>query len=322
MKAGPLLRLLAAGVPCSGEMLGQALGISRAAVWKQVQFLRQQGWVVETLPRQGYRLQPAIELLSATALEPLLAASGLRLIVHEETTSTNADVLNAFAAGQGHALVVLAESQTQGRGRHGRSWYAPYARNFIASLGWRFEMAAAQLAGLSLALGVAVARSLEALQPELAIGLKWPNDLQVDGRKLGGLLVELAGDAAGPCEVVIGLGLNHHLDEADRARIDQAATALSACGVATTRQDLAVRLVLALRDACVQFADSGFASFHADYARYDSLRDRPLQAWRGQEKILGFGRGVDEQGALCIESMGQLWRVHSGEVSVREYTAA
>ncbi len=322
MKAGPLLHLLAAGELCSGEMLGQALGISRAAVWKQVQALRQQGWVVETVPRQGYRLRPAIELLSVADLQARLAAAGLRLSVHEETTSTNADVLQAFAAGQGHAQVVLAESQTQGRGRHGRSWYAPYARNFIGSLGWRFEMAAAQLAGLSLALGVAVARCLEELQPTLAIGLKWPNDLQIGGRKLGGLLVELAGDAAGPCEVVIGLGLNHHLDSKDHAHIDQAAIALAACGCEITRQDLAVRLVLALRDACKQFTESGFAAFHGDYARYDSLRDRPLQAWRGQERLLGYGRGVDEQGALCIESMGQLWRVHSGEVSVREHLAA
>ncbi len=322
MKASPLLRLLASGEWRSGEELGQSLGISRAAVWKQVQALRDKGWNLQTAAAHGYRLEPPIEWLDEQALAQALAPHGLQVCVHEETASTNADVFAAFSRGQGHALVVLAESQTQGRGRHGRSWYSPYACNFMGSLGWRFEQAASELAGLSLALGVAVAGCVNAILPTRRVGLKWPNDIQIDGCKLGGLLVELAGDASGPSQVVIGLGLNHHLSQDDRQRIDQKVISLADCAVDISRQLLAERLVLALQTACLVFARQGFAAFQADYAALDVLRDQPVQAWRGQERIQGWGRGVSATGALCIESMGQWLEVNSGEVTLRGDPAA
>ncbi|HEX7025963.1 MAG TPA: biotin--[acetyl-CoA-carboxylase] ligase, partial [Gammaproteobacteria bacterium] len=194
----------------SGESLGQALGLSRAAVWKHMQALQADGLVCEAVHGKGYRLSVPVEPLDSGVIRLALSSShadALELIVLDETDSTNGHLLARAVQRPPHVLVCLAEQQTAGRGRRGRSWQSPYGTSLALSLMWRFEAGAAALAGLSLATGVVVAESLEQAGAA-GLQLKWPNDLVWQGRKLGGILLEVAGDVTGPCYVVIGIGLN------------------------------------------------------------------------------------------------------------------
>ncbi|NNM51298.1 MAG: biotin--[acetyl-CoA-carboxylase] ligase [Pseudomonadales bacterium] len=315
LKELPLLRLLSGGEPLSGESLGRLLGMSRAAVWKQVQQLRQQGYEIESLAGRGYRLVPPLELLNILDLQAALSTVGLHVDLRFSTDSTNRDVLDAFAQDQGHAYMVIAEQQMAGRGRRGRNWVSPLARNFYGSLGWRFDFAASGLAGLSLAVGVGVAQCLESVIGR-PIFLKWPNDLVVDAHKLGGILIELAGDASGPCDVVIGLGVNHHGFPEGGGVVDQPVTALQAWGK-ISRFDLAVKLGMAMADVVSRFDHEGFAAFKSEFIARDGLKDRPLICYQGGRELRGWGRGVAEDGSLLLESSGTIYKVNSGEVSIR-----
>ncbi len=315
LKELPLLHLLAAGEPLSGESLGESLGMSRAAIWKQVQQLRQQGYPIESLTGRGYRLETPLELLHHEQLQAALSSTDLLVDLRFSTDSTNRDVLDAFAQNRGHGYVVIAEQQLAGRGRRGRSWVSPRARNFYGSLGWRFEFAAAGLAGLSLAVGVGVAQALEPIlgQPVM---LKWPNDLVVSSHKLGGILIELAGDASGPCDVVIGLGVNHHGFPEGEGVEDQLVTSVAAWGQ-ISRFDLTIALVMALAKVATRFALEGFSAFRSEFLARDALNGLPLVAYQGGRELRGWGRGVAEDGSLLLESSGVVHKVNSGEVSVR-----
>jgi len=195
-----ILELLADGSAHSGEALAERLGSSRTAVWKHVQHLAARGIAIEARRGIGYRIPGGLDLLDAAALSAALPAkarpllAGLELVA--ETASTNERLLAAAERGDIHCRCLLAEYQSEGRGRRGRQWRCPYGAGVLLSLGWRFERGAEALAGLSLAAGVAVRDALAAAGIP-GVGLKWPNDLYAGGRKLGGILVELRGEVAG-----------------------------------------------------------------------------------------------------------------------------
>jgi BirA family transcriptional regulator, biotin operon repressor / biotin---[acetyl-CoA-carboxylase] ligase len=223
-----LLKQLAQHSEISGAELARALGISRAAVWKQIDRLRALGLQVEAQAGAGYRLAHPLQLLDATSIHRQIGAEALPLLhqlqVVNEIASTSADLLSRSSVLQsGSALI--AEAQTSGRGQRGRQWQSPFASGFLGSLLWRFDRGLASLGGLSLAMGVAVAEALAAL--DVKVQLKWPNDIVVAGSKLGGLLIDAGGEAQGDCHAVIGLGLNGRLPESVRASIEQPVTDLA-----------------------------------------------------------------------------------------------
>ncbi len=310
-----LLQQLSGSVPCSGEKLGHDLGITRAAVWKMVQELRRQGFVIRSHPGQGYCLQSPMQWLQPLTISAALWQAGVRVQVQRQTTSTNQEVLQAFSRQEGHALAVLAEQQTAGRGRRGRTWLSPLAQNFYGSLGWRFDRAASALAGLSLSIGVGVA---EALEPLLGrkLGLKWPNDIILEQGKLGGILIELAGDASGPCDVVIGLGLNH-LGFASGTTPDQPCRQLHDY-LQIERTELAVLLLRALVDTVRVFEGEGLPAFADGFIQRDVLLHQPVCVQRqGQGDLYGWGSGIAADGSMLLERQGQTVLINSGEVSVR-----
>ena len=206
-----LLPLLANGEFRSGQDLATALGVSRTAVWKQLNNLAELGLEIESVKGRGYRIPGGLDLLDAAAvqagLQPQAAGLLAQLELLEATDSTNAEVMRQLTGGAGSGLVCSAEQQSAGRGRRGRQWVSPYGRNLYVSVAWEYQQGAAALEGLSLAVGVGVARALAAcgLPP---VQLKWPNDILYGGAKLGGILLEMTGDAAGACQVVVGVGLN------------------------------------------------------------------------------------------------------------------
>lgn len=308
----------------SGESLGQALGLSRAAVWKQIQALQADGLLCEAVHGKGYRLAVPVEPLDVELIRSLLSpehADTVDLIVLDETESTNSYLLARAVQRPQNTQVCLAERQTAGRGRRGRAWQSPYGTSLALSLMWRFEAGAAALAGLSLATGVSVADCLERAGVN-GLQLKWPNDLVCRDRKLGGILLEVAGDAAGPCYVVIGIGLNIATDARHVAMqsVDQPWTnvgELLPAGHMPLRNRLAAGIVAALLEMLPRFEAQGFGSMADAFRRRDALYDRKVLLQRGSEQLSGKALGVADNGGLILEHDGKRQVVVSGEISVR-----
>ena len=327
MQAADLLAELAAGAPRSGVELAARAGVTRAAVWKQIEALRTRGVPIEAGGARGYRLPWPLQLLDAAriraALPPAVANRLGALEVHWELDSTSSELQRRGAAAPDLAML-LAETQSAGRGRRARHWLSPPGLNLYLSCVKRFDTGFAALSGLSLAIGVIVLRALAALDVAGA-GLKWPNDVlaaaagQAPG-KLAGSLVELSGEYQGPCAAVIGIGLNLRLTDALRAQAGQPACDLAtlAGGTPPDRNRAAAALIAALAEGLGQFEREGFAAFADEYARHDLLRDRALRLSGADGERDGIGAGVDGRGALLLRLPGgEVQRVDSADVTVR-----
>ncbi len=327
MQAADLLAELAAGAPRSGVELAARAGVTRAAVWKQIEALRTRGVPIEAGGARGYRLPWPLQLLDAAriraALPPAVANRLGALEVHWELDSTSSELQRRGAAAPDLAML-LAETQSAGRGRRGRHWLSPPGLNLYLSCVKRFDTGFAALSGLSLAIGVIVLRALAALDVAGA-GLKWPNDVlaaaagQAPG-KLAGSLVELSGEYQGPCAAVIGIGLNLRLTDALRAQAGQPACDLAtlAGGTPPDRNRAAAALIAALAEGLGQFEREGFAAFADEYARHDLLRDRALRLSGADGERDGIGAGVDGRDALLLRLPGgEVQRVDSADVTVR-----
>lgn len=314
-----LLAQLDAGTAISGSELATRLGVSRAAVWKQVEHLRAAGLDIEAQAGRGYRLGAPLDLLDADAIRASLAPATARrlgdLDVFWQIDSTSSELLRRAASGVRDRSVCLAERQSAGRGRRGRAWQMPLGGGLALSMFCRFDGAMASLAGLSLVAGLAAVDALARCGVD-GVGLKWPNDLVARDAKLGGILVELGGDALGPCHAVIGIGINLRLG-ATAAAIDQRVTDIETLARVPSRNALAARLVESLDDRIDTFARDGFAAFAQRYAQCDVLHGREVDVLRANGTQRGIARGVDARGALRVAFADGERSVDSGEVSVR-----
>jgi len=322
-----LVRLLADGHFRSGEALAVALGVSRAAVWKQVREMSAElGLAVDAVRGRGYRLAAPIELLDrariAGALAPETAAALAELAVLDNVGSTNAYLMGQRPTCAGLGIACVAEQQTAGRGRRGRSWVSPFGANVYLSLLWQFELPAMALAGLSLAVGVAVAGTLRRLGVGEA-ALKWPNDLLWRGRKLGGILVELSGEADGPTRAVIGVGVNHRMSRHSARAIDQAWADLASAvpHAMPSRNALVASLLDGLVAALAQFRDGGLAPFLPAWDQLDCLRGREVVVRVGDRAVAGTALGVDAGGALRLMTADGERHYLAGEVTLRPASA-
>ena len=319
-----LLHALADGRTHSGEELARSFGVTRAAIWKQVAKLQDFGLAVEAAPGAGYRLAQPLDLIDAealrAALEPSVAARLAKLELHTELDSTNRRLL-AAPPPSGELDVCIAEFQTQGRGRRGRRWDAPLGSGICLSVGWQFAGMPAEPAALTLAVGVAVRRVLKRVAG-VTISLKWPNDLVFDERKLGGILLEIRGEAHGGAHVVVGVGLNVALPAAllpslsdwPRGAIDLK-TALGR--EPPPRAVLAGALVNELAALLADYPTQGFAAYRSEWRSADFLRGRSVHLDEPTGRLLGTALGIDAEGALLIETESGRRRVVAGDVSVR-----
>ncbi|MGJ7462624.1 biotin--[acetyl-CoA-carboxylase] ligase [Halomonas sp. MA07-2] len=319
-----LIRLLSDGEFHSGEQLGERLGVSRAAVWKQLRKLEALGIVMEAVKGQGYRLAEPLELLDGARIVAGLSreSRGLltRLFVEETLPSSNAFLRERFDQGAGHGEVCLVEQQSAGRGRRGRTWSTPWGRSLMLSLGWRVESGVTALEGLSLAAGVVLAKVLE--RHGVAPRLKWPNDVLLAGPggdlgKLAGILVEVTGDTAGPCTVVIGMGINVDLPPAFRKGLDQPAAAIHDQAPGLSRNELAVELVEGLLALMGNFEKEGFAVWQAAWNERHAFAGHEVDVVRGQQREQAVAEGVDAAGNLLVRQQGERRRLSGGEISLR-----
>ena len=314
-----LLQALQAG-PQSGMALAARFGVTRAAVWKRIEQLRRSGLRIDANARHGYAVRQVTALLDADRIRDALPAdaraqlAGLHL--HFETPSTQTLAMAATAPAQG-VEVWLAEMQSAGQGRRGKSWLSPPLSGISCSLNRRFALPFAAMSGFSLACAVILAESLQR-QGVSGVQIKWPNDIWLQGRKCAGLLVQLRGEAHGPCDVTLGFGINVSLDARAGAGIEQPWASLAESGQGDwDRNRLLAGLLQDLLAGFALYQARGFAPFIARYRALDGLLDRPVLLEDGGRRLQGIARGIDDSGALQVEQADGLQRFHSGEASVR-----
>lgn len=313
-----LLHLLADGEFHSGETLAGRLGVSRASVFNSLADVAGYGVELQRIRGRGYRLaRPWQRLERDEILRHLNREAGqFDIEVMPQAASSNSLLLQrARHANVTSGSVLAVELQTAGRGRIGRTWHSALGGTLTFSVLWRFDCGLNALSGLSLAVGVAIARALELLGTQ-DVRLKWPNDILTPQGKLGGVLIETQGDMLGPSTVVIGIGLNCALPRSLTRQIDQPASALDeVCREMPTRNQL---LAAVLRElACVlrEFAQGGFAASRAEWERYHIHRDKPVQLHMADgSAVSGIARGVSELGELCLETAQGVRYFNSGEL--------
>ncbi|MFG0721553.1 bifunctional biotin--[acetyl-CoA-carboxylase] ligase/biotin operon repressor BirA [Pseudomonas sp. GLN_6] len=313
-----LLRLLQDGRFHSGEALGAELGVSRAAVWKKLQALQAElGLSVHKVRGRGYRLEAPLQLLDEARLNCQGDGPGWLAYVVPSLDSTNAEALRLLSSLPTLPFYVLAERQTSGRGRRGRSWVSPFGENIYYSLVLRIDGGMRQLEGMSLAVGLALLQVVRDCGVSSA-GLKWPNDVLVGERKLAGILLELSGDPVDVCHVVIGIGLNVNMLAAEVGAIGQPWTSMR---MELGRQLDRNELVCALNRQLSHYLDiqlrHGFAALQDEWQRSHLWQLRPVALTAGGEPVEGVVLGVDQSGAVRMQVEG-IERVFSGgELSLR-----
>ena len=311
-----LLNLLKDGRFHSGEALGVALGVSRSAVWKQLQHIEAElNLPIHKVRGKGYQLASPIVFLSAEAIASNAPSLPWSAHISDTIDSTNAEALRLVDAGCVPPFLVLAEQQTAGRGRRGRKWVSPFAQNVYYSLVLRIEGGLRQLEGLSLVVGLAVMRSLRQLGVQGA-ALKWPNDVLVGNKKIAGILLELVGDPADICHVVLGVGVNVNMQTAED--VDQQWTSVRLeTGSAIDRNHLVAQLGVQLQSYLGRHKAGGFAALQDEWEQNHLWQGRAVSLIAGSNQIDGDVLGVDHQGALRL-SVDGIEKIYSGgELSLR-----
>lgn len=308
-----LVALLADGEFHSGEQLGEALGMSRAAVNKHIQTLKSWGLDVYTVTGKGYSLPAPIQLLNEEAILAHLHQADLAVI--PVIDSTNQYLLERMdQLNSGYACI--AEYQQAGRGRRGRKWFSPFGANLYMSMYWRLEQGPAAAMGLSLVIGIVMAEVIQSLGAA-DVRVKWPNDLYLQDRKLAGILVELTGKTGDAAQIVMGAGINLVMRGEGTAEINQGWINLQEAGIEINRNELAARLINRLREALPLFERDGLAPFVGRWEALDNFIHRPVKLLIGDREVHGIARGIDKQGGLLLEQDGEIKSWVGGEISLR-----
>ncbi len=314
--------VLADGQFHSGTELAEILNVSRSAICKQFKGLSEFGIQHCAVSGKGYRLDYALELLNATTISQLLNKNHQSLLstleIHDSLNSTNSYLVDYAQQHAASGIVCFAEHQSAGKGRRGRTWVSPYGSNLYMSILWRFQQGGiAATAGLSLAIGIAVIRALKQHHID-DVSLKWPNDIYSQGKKLGGILIEVSGETDGPCSAVIGLGLNLFLPASEAQTITQAWTDLTTVTgiVPVSRNQLAATLISHILTIVNGFETVGIQTYLDEWRSYDCLQGHLARLYIGQQKIDGLVEGIDDNGLLLIKRAdGTIQAFASGEVS-------
>lgn len=315
---------LANGEFHSGEQLAETLGVSRSAIWKAVESLRELGATLHAVRNRGYRLRSGSDALDSSRIASLLPQT-VRAHVRSIDTAWTVDSTNSVLLARpnppfGGSDVMLAEYQTAGRGRRGRAWVAPPGGSICLSLSWAFREVPQDLGALGLVVGVCVLGALREAGLEEA-RIKWPNDIVVDGRKLGGILIELRAESTGPACVVIGIGLNVALGATlldTVAKTGVAATDLLTAGLTQpSRNAVAAALVAQVIRGLLVFEQEGLKPFAEEWRAADALRGRQIDVHTLEGVARGLARGIDLHGALVVETPNGVKRFISGDVTVR-----
>ncbi len=314
------LQYLADGQFHSGSALAASANVSRSAVWKHIQGFAALGIEVIAVTGKGYRLEMPLSLLAVDAinaeLAPDIQCQRLEIEIFEQCESTNSYLMAEARRGKVGHKICLAEYQSAGKGRRGRQWVSSFGQNIMLSVLWHYESGTTAIAGLSLAIGVAVVRALKN-QGIAGAGLKWPNDIFWQGKKLGGILIEVAGEASGPCAVVVGLGLNGYLPIKVATEITQAWVDLKhISGLVPNRNHFAAALLNEIIPVLAGFEQIDLSFYLQEWRHYDCMFDQAVTVLLHNQAISGIVKGIDDEGLLLLQvADGSLQAFTSGEIS-------
>jgi BirA family biotin operon repressor/biotin-[acetyl-CoA-carboxylase] ligase len=315
-----VLRRLGNGEFQSGEVLARSLQVSRSVISAALKRAEEYGVRLYRIRGRGYCLESPVEFIDADQVVRLLGsvAGSLRLEVIDQAESTNTLVGRRAVLGESNGLCVLAEFQSAGRGRLGRSWHSGLGGALTFSLLWRFDRGASHLGGLSLAVSVGVLRGLRQVGIEAA-AVKWPNDIVVNFRKLAGILIETQGDMLGPCVAVIGIGLNYRLQDDVKERIDQPVVDIaSVAGIPVSRNVLFAAVLKNVVEVLKGFEHDGFAPLREEWQSAHAYHGRAVRIIRPAGPVFSaVVDGVGDDGALHVKTGKQLTRLASAEISLR-----
>ncbi|WP_448622809.1 bifunctional biotin--[acetyl-CoA-carboxylase] ligase/biotin operon repressor BirA [Dickeya fangzhongdai] len=308
-----LISILSDGEFYSGEYLGELMGMSRAAINKHIQTIREWGLDVFTVTGKGYALSAPIQLLDAEKIRSQIQSGNIAVLpVIDSTNQYLLDRLDSVSSGD----ACIAEYQQAGRGRRGRKWFSPFGSNLYLSLYWRLEQGPAAAVGVSLVIGIIMAEVLHHLGAE-GVRVKWPNDLYLNDKKLAGILVELNGRTGDAAHLVIGAGINLRMNSSGSTVIDQGWINLQEAGIDIDRNMLAVKLVTELRAALAIYEQQGLAPFISRWNNLDNFYNRAVKLIVGNREIKGIDKGIDSQGALLLDQDGVIQSYIGGEISLR-----
>lgn len=308
-----LISILSDGDFHSGEQLGERLGMSRAAINKHIQTLRDWGVDVFTVPGKGYSLPEPIQLLNEQLIRSQIEYGSVAVLpVIDSTNQYLLDRINELQSGD----ACIAEYQQAGRGRRGRKWFSPFGANLYLSMYWRLEQGPAAAIGLSLVIGIVMAEVLHDLGAT-QVRVKWPNDLYLQDRKLSGILVELTGKTGDAAQIVIGAGINMAMRWVEEDVVNQGWITLQEAGIAIDRNALAVRLIKELRTSLQLFELEGLTPYLSRWEKLDNFINRQVKLIIGDREIVGISRGINAQGALMLEQNGEIKPWMGGEISLR-----
>lgn len=306
-----LVKQLAGGDWVSGAALSETLGISREAVSKRVRKLSEWNLQIASQRGRGYQLQPAIELLDSETIQQGLTADGNSAAVR---VLTAVDSTNHWLSTHGsHRMLCMAEHQTAGRGRRGRQWHSPFGQNLYLSLRVELNEWPDKLPALGLVLGVALCECLDTLG--IPMQLKWPNDLYLNGKKCGGLLIEQRGEMHGAGTLIVGLGLNVAMRDGEA--IDQNWTSLALEGHSVSRNTLAVAIAKTLLGECLNLDNSRISARLNQFSEHDVYDHAEVQILGNEGSVTGVSQGIDEWGRLRLTTASGEKLFSVGDVSLR-----
>ncbi|MGH7896077.1 MAG: biotin--[acetyl-CoA-carboxylase] ligase [Candidatus Binatia bacterium] len=311
--------LRAVTTPLSGEELAQRLGVSRAAVFKHVEALRERGYRVEARHAQGYVLAGTPDRLSPAELAPYLTGTWRRIEWHAEVDSTQRVARDLARAGAAEGTTVVAETQSAGRGRLGRAWHSPPGLNVYSSVVLRPALAPTVVPQIALVVGLAVATAVRETTG-LAPLLKWPNDVLLGGRKVAGILTEMDAELERVHFVIAGIGVNVNAQRETfpPALRDKATSLAIAAGRPTDRVAFMGRLLAQLETRYRRFLAVGFAPLRAECEHLSALAGRAVVVHVPDGEVAGRVEGLDDDGALrLVDDAGVTRRVVAGEVTIR-----
>lgn len=323
----PIIRVLADGQFHSGSELGEILGVSRAAIWKSIKKFEALGIEVHSVRGKGYRIVDPVILLdnkSIRAAMPVELSDALHwLEILDTIDSTNSHTMRSLQNGTLTPIADkytahLAEQQTSGKGRRGRQWISPFGHNICMTLVRQIDTGTMGTEGISLVVGLAIIRALKQ-QGLTGLGIKWPNDVIVDGKKLAGILLEITGDISGVCQLLIGVGINIKCSSEMMKSVEQPWTDLfEMTEEIVDRNVLVGRVISHIMLALEDFQSSGLSSFNEEWRKYDVMIDKRVELKTSGESQFGIARGISDTGALLLETKQGMQVVNGGEVSLRK----
>jgi len=317
-----ILNALNQGGFISGQVLGEQLGISRAAISKHIKSLQEMGLDIFKVTGKGYSLNSQVGLLNQAQIQQhyqALGATTAKVEVHPIIDSTNSELMRRIQAKTEleSGTVIVAEMQQLGRGRRGRVWQSPFGANLYYSYFWRLDDGIQAAMGVSIVVGLAVYDAIKALY-NIEVELKWPNDIYLNKQKLAGVLVELDAQPQGPCQLVIGIGINLQMPESFSQHIDQAWTDLSQHTQQLNKNQLVASLTYYLEQRLEQYSESGLQSMHQQWNALNAFAGECVELNTGHRSWRGICEGIDPQGGIRIRQDGEVKSYYGGEISLRK----